>query len=79
MCIRDRYYATLLLPAGITSEASIKYKDEAKLLNGAENFEKVYVVEVLKQKMSYNLKNISEFSFLNDLKIMFATVIAVMR
>ena len=75
----SEYYATLLLPAGITSEASIKYKDEAKLLNGAENVEKVYVEEVLKQKMSYNLKNISEFSFLNDLKIMFATVIAVMR
>ncbi|WP_396334690.1 sugar transferase [Anaerococcus hydrogenalis] len=75
----SEYYATLLLPAGITSEASIKYKDEAKLLNGAENVEKVYVEEVLQQKMSYNLKNISEFSFLNDLKIMFATVIAVMR
>lgn len=27
--------ATLLLPAGITSEASIRYKDEAELLDSA--------------------------------------------
>ena len=75
----NEYLATLLLPAGITSEASIKYKDEVELLNSAENIEKVYIEEVLQQKMFYNLKNISEFNFFNDLKIMFNTVISVMR
>lgn len=75
----NEYFATLLLPAGITSEASIKYKDEVELLNSAENVEKVYIEEVLQQKMFYNLKNISEFNFFNDLKIMFNTVISVMR
>ena len=29
--------ATLLLPAGVTSRASIEYKDEEKLLENAEN------------------------------------------
>ncbi len=76
---KPEYYATLLLPAGITSEASIKYKDEAKLLMSAENIDKVYIEDVLQQKMLYNLKNINEFNFFNDLKIMFKTVTAVMR
>lgn len=40
---KPEYMATLLLPAGITSEASIRYKDEAELLNGAEDVDKVYM------------------------------------
>ena len=40
---RPEYYATLLLPAGITSEASIRYKDENKLLSDAENVDRVYL------------------------------------
>ena len=35
--------ATLLLPAGITSEASIRYKDEAKLLEVGDDVDLVYV------------------------------------
>ena len=38
---QPEYYATLLLPAGITSEASIRYKDEADLLDAAEDVDKV--------------------------------------
>ena len=55
--------ATLLLPAGITSEASIRYKDEAKLLDAADDVDRVYVEEVLPGKMKYNLQSIREFSF----------------
>lgn len=73
------YYATLLLPAGITSEASIKYKDEAKILNNAEDIDEVYIKDVLSQKMIYNLNSLDKFNFINDLKIMIDTVIAVMR
>lgn len=36
-------YATLLLPAGVTSEASIRYKDEAELLKNAEDADRVYI------------------------------------
>lgn len=52
----DEMYATLLLPAGITSEASIMYKDEERLLAEAESADDVYVNEVLSQKMEYNLQ-----------------------
>ena len=76
---KPEYYATLLLPAGITSEASIRYKDEAKLLDGAIDVDKVYVEEVLPGKMKYNLESISKFSFLHDVETMIKTVIAVTR
>lgn len=70
--------ATLLLPAGVTSEASILYRDEDKLLDGAENVDDVYVEKVLPGKMYYNLKSIERFGFLRDMETMFKTVFAVM-
>lgn len=72
-------WATLLLPAGITSEASIRYKDEDELLSGAEDVDRVYVEQVLPEKMKYNLNYLREFSFWKDIAIMFETVIAVLR
>ena len=70
--------ATLLLPAGVTSIASIYYKDEAELLDGAEDTDKVYIEKVLPEKMYYNLKSIKRFSFFGDIKVMFMTVFAVL-
>lgn len=70
--------ATLLLPAGVTSEASILYKDEAALLDAAEDVDKVYVEQVLPGKMKYNLRAIYQFSFFGDIKTMFRTVFAVL-
>lgn len=73
----DEMMATLLLPAGVTSEASISYKDEDKLLENSQNADQTYISEILPEKMKYNLKSIEEFSFLSDIKTMFRTVIAV--
>lgn len=75
----DEMKATLLLPAGITSRASIEYKDEEKLLESAENADEVYIYQVLPEKMKYNLEAIEKFSFWDDIKTMFATVIAVVK
>lgn len=69
--------ATLLLPAGVTSEASILYKDEDKLLDGAENVDDVYVEKVLPGKMYYNLRSIEKFSFWGDIGTMVKTVFAM--
>jgi lipopolysaccharide/colanic/teichoic acid biosynthesis glycosyltransferase len=71
--------ATLLLPAGVTSEASIQYKDEAALLDGAENVDQTYLERVLPGKMTYNLEAVLEFSFLGDIRTMFRTVLAVLQ
>lgn len=70
--------ATLLLPAGVTSLASIMYKDEDELLKGAEDVDKTYIELCLPGKMKYNLKAIEKFSFFGDIKIMFMTVFAVL-
>ena len=74
----DRYNATLLMPAGITSEASIRYKDEDKLLDTADDVDKVYVEQVLPGKMKWNLRSIEKFSFWGEIKVMFMTVFAVL-
>lgn len=75
---KPEYMATLLLPAGITSEASIRYKDEAELLDAADDVDRVYVEEVLPGKMKYNLQSIKKFSFLGEIATMFRTVFAVL-
>ena len=71
-------YATLLLPAGVTSEASIEYKDEEKLLADAKNADKTYIEEVLPHKMKWNLQSLKEFGFISDIKTMIKTVVAVL-
>ena len=75
---RPEYYATLLLPAGITSEASIRYKDEDKLLNSADDTDKVYVTEILPSKMKWNLESIENYCLFRETLTMFRTVFAVM-
>ena len=70
--------ATLLLPAGITSEASIRYKDEDELLKDAEDVDAVYMQKVLPGKMRYNLESVKHFTFFGDIATMLRTVLAVL-
>ena len=71
--------ATLLLPAGVTSLASIYYKDEAELLEKSKNPDKTYIEDILPEKMKYNLQSIEKFNFIEDIKIMFMTALAVIK
>lgn len=71
--------ATLLLPAGVTSEASIQYKDENQLLEAAENVDEVYIKQVLPGKMEYNLKSVKQFGVIRELGTIIKTVFAVIR
>lgn len=68
------YFATLLMPAGITSLASIMYKDEEKLLSSQQDADKVYIEKILPEKMKYNLRYTKNFGFRSDLKLMLKTV-----
>ena len=70
----DEMYATLLMPAGITSFASIKFKDEEKLLQDSNNVDEDYINKILPKKMRYNLKYIYRFGFKRDLYLMLKTV-----
>lgn len=75
---KPEYMATLLMPAGITSEASIRYKDEDKLLNAADDVDKVYIEDVLPAKMKWNLESVEKFNFFRDMLTMPRTVFAVL-
>ena len=75
---KPEYYATLLMPAGITSEASIRYKDEDRLLSHADDVDKVYTEQVIPAKMEWNLESVRRFRFLREFLTMFRTVLAVL-
>ena len=75
----DEMKATLLLPAGVTSVASIRYKDEDTLLDAADDVDDCYIHNVLPAKMEWNLRSLKEFSFIGELKVMVETVLAVIR
>ena len=79
----DEMNATLLLPAGITSPASIEYKDEDEVIEkfkgSGRSVDEIYVEKILPDKMKYNLKYIEEFSVINDVKIMIRTALAVIK
>lgn len=75
----DEMMATLLLPAGVTSEASIQYKDEELLLSIADDADETYIYEVVPEKMKYNLRSLEEFNFFSDIKTMVRTVVAVAK
>ena len=75
--------ATLLLPAGVTSLASITYKDEDEIMEEytakGESADEVYVNYVLPQKMRYNLQYLKSFSFWGDIRLMFKTLISIVK
>lgn len=78
-CYTPEMYATLLLPAGVTSPASIQYKDEEKLLAAGGDADTTYVEKILPEKMKYNLNYMEQFSFWRDIQILFQTVAAVLH
>ncbi len=75
----DEMKATLLMPAGITSRASIEYKDEDKImstyLNKGEKIDDIYLNRILPEKMKYNLEYIEKFNILEDIKICIKTIL----
>ncbi|MEN6460256.1 MAG: sugar transferase [Syntrophomonas sp.] len=75
----DEMMATLLLPAGVTSETSIQYRNEEKLLSDTDNTDQIYVDIVLPEKMKINLKSIEDFNINKDIKTMIRTVLHVLK
>ena len=73
-------YATLLLPAGLTSRTSIAYKDEDKLLGEAvdeKSTDNIYLNEVLPAKMRYNLESMKHFGVKADAAVLWDTFTSV--
>ena len=66
--------ATLLLPAGVTSRTSIEFRNEQELLKDAIDIDKVYIEQILPEKMKINLAYIKDFSLKEDLSIILLTI-----
>lgn len=71
----DEMYATLLMPSGITSSASIKYKDESSLIKSTNDVDDIYINKILVDKMRYNLRDLKEFNYFSDIKKIILTII----
>ena len=78
-CYSEEMLATLLMPAGVTSLASISFKDEDKYLDSNESVENVYINKILPDKMKYNLEYIENFNIFYDMNLMIKTVLAVLN
>lgn len=74
---KPEYLATLLLPAGVSSMASIMFKDENEMLSQSENTEETYINEILPIKMKWNLSELKRFGFWHDFRLCFMTVFAI--
>ena len=76
---KAEYLATLLLPAGVSSKASIMFKDENNMLKDAENADDIYIKQILPIKMKYNLSELKRFGFWHDVKMCFLTIFYVSK
>lgn len=70
--------ATFLMPVGLTSTASIKFKNEAELLTG-KDYENTYIRQILPDKMQYNINYIKRFSLMEDLGVLVKTLITIFK
>lgn len=75
----DEMKATLLLPAGVTSLASIHYRDEDEIIkegtDQGKTVDQTYIEDILPEKMAYNLDYLKDFNIIEDVKLCVKTVI----
>lgn len=75
----DEMLATLLLPAGVTSLASLKYRDEDEIISQetgkGKTVDQAYIENVLPKKMGFNLEYLNNFNILKDVKLCVKTII----
>ncbi|MBQ2755383.1 MAG: sugar transferase [Oscillospiraceae bacterium] len=67
---------TLLLPAGMTSPASLAFSNEEQLLSRAKDREREYIEKILPQKMKLNIDYLENFSLKKDAGVLLKTVSA---
>ena len=75
----DEQLKVLTVLPGLTDFASIEYLDEQKVLGASNDPKKLYIEEVMPSKLSLNLKYINEKSFLLDIKLIFRTLLKIVR
>jgi lipopolysaccharide/colanic/teichoic acid biosynthesis glycosyltransferase len=69
----------LSVAPGVTDLAAILYKDESTILGHARDPERAYVETILPVKLEYYQRYVRERSFWLDLRIIFQTLVAIVR
>lgn len=64
---------------GITDYASIKFRNENDLLSASDDPEKLYIEEIMPEKLDLNLKYISDNNIFKDIKIIFDTFYVIVK
>lgn len=81
-CYTEEMMATLLLPAGVTSSASLAFKEEDEMIahyvEQGETTDETYINHILPRKMRYNLEYLKQAGVWGDLKVMMRTVLEVL-
>ncbi|CEN76524.1 sugar transferase [[Clostridium] sordellii] len=69
----------LLVQPGITDYASIEFRNENELLGKSKNPEATYIDEIMPTKIELNLLYIKNISLLEDFKLIFNTILAILK
>jgi len=72
--LKPKYQLFLQVKPGITSPASLKYRNEGTLLSQQENPEKYYRNVIWPDKVKLNNDYVKNWSFLGDIKIIGLTI-----
>jgi lipopolysaccharide/colanic/teichoic acid biosynthesis glycosyltransferase len=72
---RDEFAALLVVRPGITDPASIKYRDESSLLAQADDAERMYVEQILPDKLQISTDYAAQATLFSDLRVILKTVL----
>lgn len=75
----DEQQKVLSVKPGITDYASIEYMDENEILGKSSDPEKTYIEEIMSEKIKYNMKYIQNKSLMEYFKIIFLTILKIIR
>ena len=69
----------LSVAPGITDYASIKFRNENDLLSESDDPEKLYIDQIMPEKLNLNLKYINDNNVFKDIKIIFNTFYTIIK
>lgn len=75
----DEQQKALSVKPGITDYASIEYMDENEILGKSSDPEKTYIEEIMPEKIKYNMKYILNKNISEYFKIIFLTLLKIVR
>lgn len=76
---KEDYNQVVSIKPGITDYSSIKFRNEADILDKVENQEEYYIKEILPERIRLSCQYINEISFVTDVKILLKTFFTIIN